>query len=506
MAEPPLSSPLASLAENQHTNTAADKTVRYWTSLSSSPKFPPFRQAVSIHQEGIESLGTTDAESRPHLAQSPPSKRVRLDEDDIDTAVQDEYLISSLHDSPGNPMRPETFFDCQGDRKLAGYLGFVSMPDFHICAISWPFLRATVAIYPILHKLNRELALALIRDTERIGDSAAIDKHWSPLTSDGKGLSNARKAEHLAIVLVNLRSDLATMAAASDKQNQLQHQHDCHKFNTIYPTHVCPQISYPVRPPILSLVAGEDFLETYNRCFLLLRHMRNILKTNVFDTRYKHESFKSGLPVKDEHRPTWMRSTVSSMTSTAPRRGSHVAAANSADLFKPSQLAPSLGYSTIYSIETKPRHALPVGSTLPNKPTSPDELSNNFAPTVRSFSVIWDHDLEPEYMRLEIKRAISRAQSKDVDPPSELQRLRKDPRQMTEEPLLYEQIRIQFRCHFLGIDLSKLLLQYTTSAFGDRVTVKQNLQDESWSDTQAALSDPANDNFVFRVGFFAVED
>lgn len=77
---------------------------------------------------------------------------------------------------------------------------------------------------------------------------------------------------------------------------------------------------------------------------------------------------------------------------------------------------------------------------------------------------------------------------------------------MVEEPLLYEQIRIQFRCQFLGIDLSKLLLQYTTSAFGDSMTVKQNLQDEPWSDTQAALTDPANGNFVFRVGFFAVEE
>jgi len=76
---------------------------------------------------------------------------------------------------------------------------------------------------------------------------------------------------------------------------------------------------------------------------------------------------------------------------------------------------------------------------------------------------------------------------------------------MIEEPLLYEQIRVQFRCHFLGLDLSKLLLQYTTTAFGDSVTVKQNLQDESWADTQAALSDPANDSFLFRVGFFAVE-
>jgi hypothetical protein len=401
-------------------------------------------------------------------------------------------------------MRPETFFDCIAEKKLAGYLGFVSMPDLHICAISWPFLRAMVAIQPIIHKLNRELALALIRDAPRVGDSAVIDQDWSLLTSDGKSLSNPRKAEHLAIVLVNLKSDLATMTAASDKQNQLQHQHDYYKFNTTYPTHVCPQISYPARPPILSPLEGEDFLEPYNRCFLLLRHTRNMLNTKVFDTRYKNDNFKSGHAVKDENKPTWMRS-IPSMTPIPPKRGSHVTAANSAKLFMPSHLPAPLNFSTVHSVEMRPHLPLTARPTLPNATPSPEKPVTSITPTPRSFSIVWDHDLETEYMRSDTKRAMSRARSKDVDPPSELQKLRKDPRQMTEEPLLYEQIRVQFRCHFLGIDLSKLLLQYTTSAFGDSVTVKQNLQDESWSDTQAALSDRANDNFLFRVGFFAVK-
>lgn len=449
--------------------------------------------------------GMTLADSQSDPIQPPPPKRVRLDRDDIDTTIQDEPPTPPQYDSPGNPGRPETFYDCSAERKLAGYLGFISMPELHICAISWPFLRATVAIQPILHKLNRELALTLIRDAQRIGDSAAIDERWSLLTSDGKGLSNAKKAEHLAIVLINLKSDLATMTAASDKQNQLQHQHDCHKFNATYPTHICPLISYPVRPPILLPLEREDFLESYNRCFLLLRHMRNILNTKVFDSRYKNDNFKSGHPVKDEFKPTWMRLDVPPITSTAPKRASHVTAVNSAGLSMPSEPTTSLNYSTIYSIDTKPHHPLTARPTLQNNTTSPDKSATIAAHKPRSFAIVWDHDLETESTRSGIKRAMSRAQSEDVDPPSELQKLRKDPRQMAEEPLLYEQIRVQFRCHFLGLDLSKLLLQYTTSAFGDRVTVKQNLQDESWSDTQAALSDPANDNFLFRVGFFAVE-
>jgi hypothetical protein len=216
----------------------------------------------------------------------------------------------------------------------------------------------------IIHKLNRELALGLIHGAERIGDSAVIDNDWSLLTSDGKGLSNARKAEHLAIVLVNLRADLATMAATSDKQNQLQHQHDCQKFNATYPTHICPQISYPVRPPMLSLLAGEDFLETYNRCFLLLRHMRNIMKTKVFDNnRYKNDTSKCGNPINDEHKPTWMRSITPSVISAAFKGANRYTTANSTGLCVPSRLASSLRYSTICSVETRPLHALTARST-----------------------------------------------------------------------------------------------------------------------------------------------
>ncbi|KAG9761912.1 hypothetical protein KCU73_g2152, partial [Aureobasidium melanogenum] len=492
MVEPYLGPPLPPPSALQYTSI---------TEMPPSQILP--RPSPQVNLTYVNLTADSTAAPQSDLTQPPPSKRARLDEDDVDAVVHDESLNPPLHNSPGNPKRPETFFDSQAERRLAGYLGFISISELHICAIAWPLLRATVAIYPVIHKLNKELALTLIRDAERNREAAVIDKDWSLLTSDGKGLSNARKAEHLAIVLINLRADLFTMTAASDKQNQLQHQHDCQKFNMTYPTHQCPQISYPVRAPILSPLQGEDFLESYNRCFLLLRHMRNIMKSNVFDTRYKNDNFKSGQPVNDEHKPPWMRSAVPPMTMTASKPASHIITAHGLNPSSSKQSAAQLSYSTIHNIEITPCHA---SITLPADAASSEKPVANITPVPRSFAVIWDHDLESECIKSGLRRALNRAQARGVDPPSELQKLRKDPRQMVEEPLLYEQIRIQFRCQFLGIDLSKLLLQYTTSAFGDSMTVKQNLQDEPWSDTQAALTDPANGNFVFRVGFFAVEE
>ncbi|KAK6002524.1 hypothetical protein QM012_001274 [Aureobasidium pullulans] len=495
MVEPYLGPPLPPPAAIQYTSI---------TEMLPSQILPHPSPQVNLTYANLTADSTVASQS--DIIQPPPSKRARLDEDEADAVIHDESTNPPLHNNPGNPKRPETFFDSQAERRLAGYLGFISISELHICAISWPLLRATVAIYPVIHKLNKELALTLIRDAERLGAAAVIDKDWSLLTSDGKGLSNARKAEHLAIVLINLRSDLATMTAASDKQNQLQHQHDCQKFNMTYPTHQCPQISYPVRAPILSPLQGEDFLESYNRCFLLLRHMRNIMKSNVFDTRYKNDNFKSGQPVNDEHKPPWMRSAVPPMTTTTSKPANQIIVAHGLGPSSPKQSPLQLSYSTIHNIETIPCQALVPNPTLPNDSASSDKPAANNAAAPRSFAVIWDHDLESECIKSGLRRALNRAQARGVDPPSELQKLRKDPRQMVEEPLLYEQIRIQFRCQFLGIDLSKLLLQYTTSAFGDSMTVKQNLQDEPWSDTQSALADPANGNFVFRVGFFAVED
>jgi hypothetical protein len=170
--------------------------------------------------------------------------------------------------------------------------------------------------------------------------------------------------------------------------------------------------------------------------------MRNIMKTKVFDNRYKNDTFKCGHPVNDEHKPTWMRSITPSVTSTVSNGANRYTTANSTGLCVPSRLASPLKYSTICSVETRPLHALTARPTRSIDGASSYELVTNVTSTPRSFAVIWDHDLETEYMRSTIKRAMSRAQSKDVDPPSELQKLRKDPRQMTEEPMLYEQIRV----------------------------------------------------------------
>ncbi|THW92604.1 hypothetical protein D6D17_08407 [Aureobasidium pullulans] len=454
------------------------------------------------------------------LPQPPPAKRIRLDDDDT-LADEDE--------GPGDAARPETFFDCynMGDRKTAGYLGFSNTSELHVCSVSWPLLRATAAIHPIAHKLNKELALGLIRDAPRSANSAIILKSWSLLDSDGKGLSNLRKAEHLAIVLINLKSDLARMVAASDNTNQLQHAHDCQKFRTVYPSHLCPpQISYPVKSPLLAPSDGEDFLESYNRCFSLLRHMRNILKSSVYDTRYNTDKFKSGQYVDEKHKPAWMRAQGSGAPPiTQPQHG----------LDSPPQSRRPSAVNETHKpwIPTRPRglsksptsqYALGSASQPSPAAVKEREPSVNYQfsfsaihsieispsceppPISRSFAILWDHTIEPDYLKPGLKRAMDRAKATGAHLPSKLQKLKKDPRDMNRETLFYEQIRAQFECRALGIDLGKLLLQYNSSTFGESILVTQNLEDEAWSDTQAALADSDNDKFVFRVGFFALNN
>ncbi|THY06934.1 hypothetical protein D6D01_09835 [Aureobasidium pullulans] len=92
--------------------------------------------------------------SEPPLTslETPPAKRIKVDVEDADT---DAVTGRDEHTS-----------------------------ELHVCTVSWPLLRAATMIQPIAHKLNKELAL---------------------------GLPNAREAEHLTIVLINLKSDLNTM-------------------------------------------------------------------------------------------------------------------------------------------------------------------------------------------------------------------------------------------------------------------------------------------------------
>ncbi|THY34865.1 hypothetical protein D6D01_01806 [Aureobasidium pullulans] len=450
--------------------------------------------------------------------QAPPAKRIRLDGDDT-LADEDE--------GPGDAARSETFFDCNnmGDKKTAGYLGFSNTSELHVCAISWPLLRATAAIYPIMHKLNKELALGLIRDAPRSATSAIVLKNWSLLDSDGKGLSNIRKAEHLAIVLINLKSDLARMVAASDDTNQLQHAHDCQKFRTVYPSHLCPpQISYPVKSPLLAPSDGEDFLESYNRCFSLLRHMRNILKSSVYDTRYNTDKFKSGHHVDEKYKPAWMRAQGSDKPrTTQPQHGldsppqsrrpsavdeTHKPWMPTRELSKSPTSHYAFGSASQPSPAAVKEREPPVNYQFGLSAIQSIEFHPSYEPPPisRSFAILWDHTIEPDYPKPGLKRAMNRAKAAGAHLPSEFQKLKKDPRDMDRETLFYEQIRAQFECRALGIDLGKLLLQYNSSTFGESILVTQNLEDEAWSDTQAALADSDNDKFVFRVGFFALDN
>jgi hypothetical protein len=99
---------------------------------------------------------------------------------------------------------------------------------------------------------------------------------------------------------------------------------------------------------------------------------------------------------------------------------------------------PRLSNTLLYAVSRRDLFTLSLPDLLDRSTdgASSHELATNFTSTPRSFAVIWDHDLETEYMKSTIKRAMSRAQSQDIDPPSELQKLRKAPGQMTEEPML----------------------------------------------------------------------
>ncbi|THW68333.1 hypothetical protein D6D19_08971 [Aureobasidium pullulans] len=371
-------------------------------------------------------------------SQAPPAKRIKTDDEITDTTA-----ITELNEGSGVPIRPETFYDCgnMSDKKLAGYLGFSSTSELHVCTISWPILCAVASIVPIAHKLNKELVLGPIRDCLRTGGSAVKDKKWSLLDSEGRGATNAQKAEHLAIVLINLESDLNIIIAATNENNQLQHELACQKFSRVYPSHICPpQISYPIKPPLLTPLEGEDFLEPDNRYLSLLRHMRNLLISFDYDKRYKNHKFKSGHPVDENQKPVWMRLQSLSQHPVTQQ-----------DFITQKHVSQAAIVTDLKLVESYPRYPPPsVG---------------------KSFAIVCDHTIEPGSLKPGLKCAMDRAKADGIHLPSELQKLKKDPRQMHEESLLYRQIREQFECRALGIDMGKLLLQYNSSALGESMLI-----------------------------------
>lgn len=196
--------------------------------------------------------------------------------------------------------------------------------------------------------------------------------------------------------------------------------------------------------------------------------------------------------IDENQKPAWMQlqiltqHPVTQQDSITQKHVGQAAIVTDLKLSTSSQASPTQHrLSAIYSVESDPQHPPPL--------------------VAKSFAIVWDHTIEPDSLKPGLKCAMNRAKADGVHLPSELQELKKDPRQMHEESLLYRQIREQFECRALGIDLGKLLLQYNCSALGEGMLITQNLEDEAWSDTQAALADPGNERFIFRVGFFALK-
>lgn len=355
-------------------------------------------------------------------------------------------------------------------------------------------------MHPIRHKLPKELTLGLLRSAQVIEGLAVIDNKWALLNSDGHGSSNVKKAEHLAIVLVDLRSDLARMAAASSLQNEQLHLKHSSEFETKYPTVTCPPVSYPVYPPILRPLAGESYMEPYNRCLEVLKNTRDLISANHFKSRYRNHNSRSEHRVIDGFKPSWMRSHTPRKSESPVVQPKSI---SKQDVLNPSHTIarpPTLEhvFSTLSSV-----------STAPSQPCMPNGHDHFLAQSVPnnppSISIVWDHALEPEHSKAGLKRALNRAKIRGTRLPSELQKLGKSPLLMVSESSLYDEIRKQFECDALNVQLDKLLMQYSTKAFGEEMVVVQNLDSELWADTKAALSDPANSNFVLRVGFFADE-
>lgn len=125
----------------------------------------------------------------------------------------------------------------------------------------------------------------------------------------------------------------------------------------------------------------------------------------------------------------------------------------------------------------------------------------------QNFAMVWEHSIEPKRHATGLKAALKQAKENGTSIPSEKQRLKVDPCLMADTAALLSQIHGQYKCEALGIAVNMIYLQYTElNEEGERQGRMSNVQEDDWEDILAILNGAENGDFVFQIGFRAVED
>ncbi|CRL24495.1 unnamed protein product [Penicillium camemberti] len=211
------------------------------------------------------------------------------------------------------------------EAQLAAYLGFHNTSDLREFAISWPTLLAERYFAPAAQKMTKVGAFGFLFDPGSRSEilAAAVDSSpelvWTWKSGDPPNHQATQKRKIVAWTLCNMVLNIKQYKDTSFAENLSRTQIEQAEFlkrhvsNKLGRTISFPETMDNFPCPELGPLTdkGENELETYNRCWEVLRYLGSGFHKGNWNRRFANmEVMKSGRIVNDSHAPSWMQTVA----------------------------------------------------------------------------------------------------------------------------------------------------------------------------------------------------
>ncbi|KAH0004317.1 hypothetical protein KCU78_g13452, partial [Aureobasidium melanogenum] len=357
-----------------------------------------------------------------------------------------EQIPQSVVEQSGDPAQPATFFsNVENENKTAGYLGLQHTSNLRQLAVTYPVLQAFMSFAQVGANTRSHTTLVLLADNDKQYDVDDAETRWP--TTPGHPNLNHNKAARIATILIKLRQALESMAKKAPAEAQKLQNEANATLSKEHPKLAVAIINHgqqKIQVPALGPHETESAAEPYNRCWALMKYFQHQTHASKNIENFKEGGLSKGAAVKTDSIPGWLRSK-------AP--GAEI---------------------------------IPVSTAV----TTADSLSK------KSFSVVWLSKLDSEELEMAL------GENEDLDPPSSTQSLTTDPRLFKTGMGFRDQIRRQYNCVGLHMQLRRCQLEY----LNEGSKMHANFLQTDWEEAKGLLNDDQNSECVFKVGFYPLAE
>lgn len=356
----------------------------------------------------------------------------------------------AINDCPGRSSDPSTFIETEGnEQKTAAYVGYSQVAHLRQLVISWPLMKSYPRFDAVCRGLSRKSAFLLILSNEDAYTGVKPDQKW-PL---GDNPDSTIRSRHIAAILLDVEKDLKDFRFAP-ATNASKNSRFRNEFTQKYPDLTIATYNRKCPPPELGPLEKEHRLESINRCWALLRYMRNCIQSKCWDSRFGNDGVTVKVSVAPSHIPGWMRA---------------------ADTLNPPEIAPQGEVAT----------------------------ADNATPIV--VTVVWERT--KKFVGYdELMTVLETAEEKEITIPDDIYQLptNADPRLFKTIFQFKDCLRRLYRCPEIGMDIRRLHLQYTITSSEEQRMV--NILIGDWDKTLSIFDNKDFSSFTVKVLFAAVED